>query len=103
MKWGLSMIEIMAPRPTHTSAAIAIGAAMMVGQLQYPVDTKPYAVPQESATYSAFIDGLVRFDDMDRFAQQMADIYNSFAQRQERLGAEFEAAIFGDIESLYEA
>lgn len=36
-------------------------------------------------------------------AQQIAAIYNGFAERQGRLGAEFEAAIFSDIESLYEA
>lgn len=39
----------------------------------------------------------------EQFAQQVAAIYNGFAERQERLGAEFEAAIFSDLESLYEA
>jgi hypothetical protein len=33
---------------------------------------------------------------------EMVAVYNSFAQRQKRLGAEFEAAIFSDLESLYE-
>lgn len=37
-----------------------------------------------------------------KFAQQIATIYNSFAESQKRLGVEFEAAIFNDLESLYE-
>jgi hypothetical protein len=32
----------------------------------------------------------------------MAAIYASLSERQERLGDEFEAAIFGDLDSLYE-
>ena len=37
-----------------------------------------------------------------KFAQQIAAIYNSFAKSQKRLEVEFEAAIFSDLESLYE-
>lgn len=33
----------------------------------------------------------------------IAAIYNSFADGQERLGAEFETAIFSDLEDLYES
>ena len=34
---------------------------------------------------------------------QMASIYASFSERQELLGEEFEAAIFDDLDSLYES
>lgn len=34
--------------------------------------------------------------------QPIAEVYKEFSMRQERLGAEFEAAIFSDLESLYE-
>tara|TARA_A100000171_G_C2012897_1_gene87269 strand:+ start:288 stop:482 length:195 start_codon:yes stop_codon:yes gene_type:complete len=37
------------------------------------------------------------------FARDMAAIYASLSERQARLGLEFEAAIFDDLESLYEA
>lgn len=97
------MIELLATRPTSTSFAVAVGAAMLSGQFQYPPRVEPYEVQQVRGTYSGFIEGLVRPVGVDFFAQQVAEIYSSFAQRQERLGAEFEAAIFRDLESLYEA
>ena len=37
------------------------------------------------------------------FVRDMASIHTSLSQRQERLGKEFEAAIFDDLVSLYEA
>lgn len=57
---------------------------------------------QVRGTYSDFMERLARPAGADHFAQQIAAIYNGFAERQERLGAEFEAAIFSDLESLYE-
>lgn len=54
-------------------------------------------------TYSDVLESLIKPAGTDHFAQQIAAIYNGFAERQERLGAEFEAAIFSDLESLYEA
>lgn len=36
------------------------------------------------------------------FIRDMASIYASLNERQERLGDEFEAAIFDDLDSLYE-
>lgn len=104
MKWGLSMIELTDTRPTTTTFAFAIGAAMLTGNLQYPLQDMPYEVQQVRGTYSTFLEGLaVNSMDEEHFAQQVAAIYNSLAQRQERLGEEFEAAIFSDLESLYEA
>lgn len=37
------------------------------------------------------------------FARDVAAIYASVSERQERLGAEYEAAIFDDLDGLYEA
>lgn len=54
-------------------------------------------------TYSDFMESIAKPSGIENFAQQIATIYNGFAEGQERLGAEFEAAIFSDIESLYEA
>jgi hypothetical protein len=97
------MNKIVSTRPTSTPFAVAMSAAILAGQLQYPSRVEPYQVVQVGGTYSDFMEHLARPVGVDNFAQQMAAIYGSFAQRQERLGAEFEAAIFSDLESLYEA
>jgi hypothetical protein len=97
------MNRIVSNRPTQTTFAVAMSAAIMTGQLQYPHRVEPYQVLQIRGSYSDFMHNLARPVGRDNFAQQMAAIYSSFAQRQERLGAEFEAAIFSDLEGLYEA
>lgn len=96
------MIELLTTRPSPTFA-VAVSAALLASPLQYPSRIEPYEVQQERGTYSDFIENLERPAETDYFAQQVAAIYSSFASRQERLGAEFEAAIFSDLESLYEA
>jgi hypothetical protein len=103
MRWAPSMIELAATRPTSTTFAFAVGAAMLAGQPQYPSRVETYQVQQVRGTHSDFIEKLVRTVGTEQFAQQVAAIYKSFAERQGRLGAEFEAAIFSDLESLYEA
>lgn len=95
------MIKLAATRPTYT--AFAVSAAMLAGQFQYPPRVEAYEVQQVRSTHSDFMENLTKPASDDHFAQQIAAIYNSFAERQERLGAEFEAAIFSDLESLYEA
>lgn len=99
------MIELAETRPTSTSTtfAVAFGAAMLASQFHYPPRVEAYEVQQVRGTYSSFREGLEKPAGVDHFAQQIATIYNGFAERQERLGAEFEAAIFSDLESLYEA
>ncbi len=82
---------------------VAVGAAMLAGQVHYPPRVEAYEVQQVRGTYSGFMESLAKPAGVDHFAQQIAAIYNGFAERQERLGAEFEAAIFNDLESLYEA
>ncbi|ROU03474.1 hypothetical protein [Histidinibacterium lentulum] len=96
------MIELAATRPTSNTFAVAVGAAMLAGQFHYPPRVEAYEVQQVRGTYSDFMESLAKPDGVDHFAQQIAAIYNSFAERQGRLGAEFEAAIFSDLESLYE-
>jgi len=95
------MIKLAATRPTYT--AFAVGAAMLAGQFDYPPRVEAYEVQQARSTYSNFMNSLTKPTEVDYFSQQIAAIYNSFSERQERLGAEFEAAIFSDLESLYEA
>lgn len=97
------MIELAETRPTSTTFAVAVGAAMLAGQFQYPTRVEPYEVQQVRGTHSDFMESLAKPAGADYFAQQIAAMYNGFAERQERLGADFEAAIFGDLESLYEA
>lgn len=97
------MIEIASSVPSHTTFVAAFGAAMLAGQLQYPSRVEAYEVQQVSGTYSNFIDSLARSSGVNQFAEQLAAMYKHFADHQERLGAEFEAAIFSDLESLYEA
>lgn len=97
------MIELPATRPTSTTLAVAVGAAMLAGQLQYPSRVESYVVHQVRGTHSGFMESLAKPAGFDHFAQQIATIYNSFADTQKRLGSEFEAAIFSDLESLYEA
>lgn len=103
MKWGPNMIELAPTRPTSTTLAVAVGAAMFAGQFHYPPRVEAYEVQQVRGTYSDFMERLAKPAGLDHFAQQIAAIYNSFAAQQTRLGAEFEAAIFSDLESLYEA
>lgn len=98
------MIELVTTRPTSTTVAAAISAAIMSGQLPYPPRVEPYEVQQIRGTYSDVTGGAAAHTlGIEHVARQVAAIYSSFAQRQERLGAEFEAAIFSDLEGLYEA
>lgn len=88
---------------TQVAEPTAIAAEMIAGQLLYPTRVDAFEIQQELGTYSAFMESLSRSEGTYHFAQQIAEIYNSFAEGQKRLGAEFEAAIFSDLESLYEA
>jgi len=99
------MTEFITERSASTTAVAAVmGAAMLSGAFQYPQRTAPYEIEQVQGTHSDFsLTTAAQEFDAEFFAQQIAAIYSSFAQRQERLDPEFEAAIFRDIESLYEA
>ena len=96
------MIDLVATRPT-TTLAVAVGAAMLTGQIPYPTKTELFQSQQVGGTYSAFMESLqVRSLATEQFAMQVSAIYSALAARQEQLGEEFEAAIFGDLEGLYE-
>jgi hypothetical protein len=102
------MIDLVETQTTPTIAirstfALAVGAAIMGNQFQYPKPAEAYEVQQVSGSYSAFKESLQTGGQVsEAFAQSMATIYSSLAARQEPFGTEFEAAIFDDIEDLYE-
>ena len=99
--------------PRHTSQtatgaiAFAVGAAMAAGQPVWPdTETPSYFVEQTTRSYSQFSEQLMsplRQNPHADFAHDIAAIYASLSERQERLGKEFEAAIFDDLDSLYES
>lgn len=98
------MIDFKTAQPTTSIAAFAIGAALIASQIPYPTPNETFQNRQVSGTYSAFMASLhARSIAAEPFAIQISEIYNSLASRQERLGDEFEAAIFNDLEGLYEA
>lgn len=99
------MIEFVATKSTSASVAFAIGAATLFSaQVDYPQRSESYKIQQIGATHSSFLKGLLPPSIVAQdFTKQVADIFSYFAQRQEALGAEFEAAIYDDLEGLYEA
>lgn len=99
------MNELLAPDPTNTTLAFTLGAAIMSAQLpSYPQRAESYEVRQEVGTYSPLMNKTsAQPSESMLMAQQVSAIFSSFAERQERLGAEFEAAVFSNLEALYEA
>lgn len=91
------------------TAALPVGAAIMSSHFRhsapYPEPLEgAYKVPQASAPYSTFrLQAMSQAEKDEVFAKAIAIIYTSFAAQQEPLGEEFEAAIFDDLEGLYEA
>lgn len=88
------------------SVALAIGAVMATGQAYWPADEPPaYVIDQTIPSYSAVTEKILAEskNPHSTFVDQMASIYATFSQRQQLLGAEFEAAIFDDLDSLYES
>lgn len=92
---------------TATGAlAFAVGAVIAAGQPAWPVrETPNYVVTQTASSYSQFSEQVMVAAQQPAhadFVRDMAAIYASLSERQERLGDEFEAAIFVDLDSLYE-
>lgn len=92
---------------TATGAlAFAVGAAIAAGQPAWPVpETPSYMVTQTAPSYSQFSEQVMVAAKQPAhvdFARDIAAIYASLSERQERLGGAFEAAIFDDLDSLYE-
>lgn len=95
------------PMATAGTLAFALGAAIAAGHATWPVQEFPaYVVEQTGPSYSpvserALVSNL-NSPYID-FANQIASIYASLNLRQENLGRAFEAAIFDDLDSLYES
>jgi tRNA(Met) C34 N-acetyltransferase TmcA len=88
------------------SVALAIGAVIATGQEYWPTEEAPaYLINQTVPSYSEVTEQILvaTRNPHSTFVDQMASIYASFSERQELLGEEFEAAIFDDLDSLYES
>ncbi|MCA0405302.1 MAG: hypothetical protein LCH39_04030 [Proteobacteria bacterium] len=85
-------------------AAVAIGTAL-AAPIQIPT-IKPmpqYTVERQSATGRVnIVDLFLRPNEQFNFASTISNAYNNLVAQQVRLDHDIEAAIFSDIESLYE-
>jgi len=84
---------------------IAIGAAIATAQPNWQEPIQNYTIERTQPTYSAIAEQVlaaVRNPHGD-FVSRITAIYSSLSERQQLLGAEFEAAIYDDLDSLYEA
>ena len=89
---------------TAGTAIIAVGmGALAPLPVDYPVGRSSYDVLQPQGSYGQMHVVLTPSQgENDRFARQVKSIYANLERRQEDLGPEFEAAIFGNLEDLYE-
>ncbi len=109
-KWVQRMNNLIASQTSQTATgtlAFAVGAVIAAVQPTWPEQETPnYQVMHIAPSYSEVskqLTGSTGEISQADFAHDMATIYASLSSRQERLGAEFEAAIFDDLDSLYEA
>lgn len=97
----------LSPTQTTTGAlALVFGTAMAAGQPVWPTQqVAHYGIAQTAPSYSQVAEQVMREaaqrPDAD-FALRIASIYASITERQQRLGEDFESAIFDDLDSLYE-
>jgi len=92
---------------TSTAGAIVIaslGSTAAVASPSWPeIAQHRYNLKFPSRTYSAIVRGeAVMTNPVEAFASKVQNIFAEFAVEQVSLGEEFEAAIFSDVESLYE-
>jgi len=82
-----------------------VGAALATGQAGWPEADLPYVIERAEPSYSEGTERVLagQKDPTPGFVDQISLIFASFSQRQQPLGEEFEAAIFDDLDSLYEA
>lgn len=100
------IIHTQTPASSMGSVALAIGTAIATGQAYWPAEEVPaYVINQTVPSYSEVTEKILATtrNPHSTFVDQMASIYASFSERQELLGEEFEAAIFDDLDSLYES
>lgn len=101
-----TIIQNHTPASSLGSVALAIGAAMTTGQAYWPTSEAPvYVINQTVPSYSEVKERVLAAtkNPHSNFVDQISSIYASFSERQELLGEEFEAAIFDDLDSLYES
>ena len=104
----INLVSNQTPQTATGALAFAVGAAMVTGQSAWPVCETPSYMVQQDATssYSQFSEQAMAAAKQPAhadFARDLAAIHASLSERQERLGGEFETAIFGDLDSLYES
>ena len=100
------IIQSQTQMSSRGSAALAIGTLLATGHAYWPAhELQPYVIDHTVSSYSEVTERIVALAKNPRpnFVDQMASIYSTFSQRQELLGQEFEAAIFDDLDSLYES
>ena len=73
--------------------------AAQLNEVLWRADVLAYKLTGKSITGERYS----KQPDYPDFARDVAAIYASLSERQERLGPEFEAAIFDDPDSLYES
>lgn len=98
------MINFERALPTYTTIAFAMGTVFSAAeQPNYPRRAEHYEVVRHTGTHSAFMEKL-RSSELDdtAFATEVASIYSRLAFQQRRMDADFERAIFRDLEGLYE-
>ena len=99
-----NFIETQTTPTFGSTVALAMGAVIMGGQFHYPAPVDAYKVEQVTSTSSSSTEGIqLAGSTSEVLAKEIASIYASFAMRQEKLTEDFEAAIFDDLEGLYEA
>lgn len=77
---------------------------LATGPVNYPQRQESYEIEQVRGTYSEPFEKLkLQRQSNEDFVQQLMSAYNALAKRQTRLDPEFEAAIYDDLEGLYEA
>ena len=77
--------------------------AAQLNEMLWRADVLYYKRTGESITGERYLKEQEPYYTDADFARDLAAIYASLSERQERLGREFEAAIFDDLDSLYES
>lgn len=100
------IIQSQTPMSSMGTVAIAIGTALATGQAYWPsMDAPAYVIQHTGSSYSQVTEQVLASieNPHSSFVDHMASIYASLSQRQQLLGQDFEAAIFDDLDSLYES
>lgn len=90
-------------KPSSTTLAGTMGAIFLANPAHFPPTEESYEILQPRGTYSDIAQSFpLYFVRQEYFAHQLSKLYHDLASDQARLEPEFEAAIFDDLEGLYE-